>query len=233
VTDDLIRPDWPAPARVHAFVTTRALGDMHAGGEGRLRLRALLPADPLWLRQVHGTAVCEADAAGLAEPSEADAFVVREPGVVCAIQAADCMPVVLTTATADVLGIAHAGWRGLAQGVLEATLRAMHVPAQQVLAWLGPAIGPSVYEVGDEVREAFLAEDGEAQSAFRAVRTGHWLLDLYAIARRRLARAGVTRVFGGQFCTYTDHERFFSFRRDRSSERMAALAWLDRGPRVE
>lgn len=221
----MIRPDWPAPARAQVFVTTRLLGDMRQ--EGRTRLRALLPADPLWLRQVHGVTVCDADSMNRDERREADAFVVRKPRVVCAIQVADCMPVVLTTRAADVIGIAHAGWRGLAQGVLESTLQAMQSAPQEVLAWLGPAIGPRAYEIGDEVREAFLAADRAAHSAFTATRPGHWLLDLYAIARLRLARAGVTRVFGGQFCTHGERERFFSFRRDRATERMAALAWLD------
>ena len=227
MADEVIRPAWPAPARAHAFVTTRALGDMRHGADGRNRLQTLLPAHPLWLRQVHGIAVCDADSIGAAELLEADAFVVRKPRIACAIQVADCMPVVLTTRSADVIGIAHAGWRGLAKGVVESTLRAMHSSPQDVLAWLGPAIGPRVYEVGNEVREAFLAADSEAQSAFTPTRPGHWLLDLYAIARQRLARAGVASVHGGSFCTYTERERFFSFRRDRTTERMAALAWLE------
>jgi len=225
---EAIRADWPAHPRVHAFVTTRSFGDLREGAEGRRGLRTLLPADPLWLRQVHGVEVCDADfprsAGGLVE---ADAWVARQPGVVCAIQIADCMPVVLTTSAGDVIGLAHAGWRGLARGVLENTVRAMDVRPQEVLAWLGPAIGARVYEVGDEVRAAFVERDGEAQSAFTAARAGHWLLDLYAIARQRLARAGVTSIFGGHFCTYTERERFFSFRRDLTSERMAALAWLE------
>jgi YfiH family protein len=225
VADDVVRPDWPAPARVHALVTTRALGDMRA--EGRARLHAVVPAEPYWLRQAHGVAVCNADSAKPEDLPEADAWVVRKPRVVCAVQVADCMPVVLTNERADVIGIAHAGWRGLAGGVLEATLGAMRARPREILAWLGPAIGPHVYEVGDEVREAFLEHDGETRSAFRPTRSGHWLADLYAIARRRLARAGVTRVFGGQFCTYRERERFFSFRRDRAAERMAALAWLE------
>ncbi|HEX5611205.1 MAG TPA: peptidoglycan editing factor PgeF [Burkholderiales bacterium] len=207
-------------------MTTRLLGDMRQGAEGRHRLRKLLPADPLWLRQVHGVTVCDADSIGAKEDVEGDAFVVRRSRIACAIQVADCMPVVLTTRSADVIGIAHAGWRGLSAGILEATLQAMQAPQQEVLAWLGPAIGPLAYEVGDEVREAFLAADDNAHSAFTATRPGHWLLDLYAVAEQRLARAGVTHVFGGRFCTYTERERFFSFRRDSAKERMAALAWL-------
>jgi YfiH family protein len=228
VAAEVIVPEWPAPPRVRAFVTTRALGDMRKGAVGRERLRALLPAEPLWLHQVHGTRVHDAH---VARPSaaalEGDSFVLREPGPVCAIQAADCMPVLLAGDGGEAVGLAHAGWRGLAAGVIEATLQSMAVPPQRVIAWLGPAIGPRVYEVGDEVRDAFLAGDAAAAAAFVATRPHHWLLDLYAIARQRLARAGIARVFGGTLCTYSDRAQFFSFRRDRTSERMAALAWLE------
>jgi len=228
VAPEVVFPEWPAPPRVRAFVTTRTLGDMRKGAAGRERLRALLPAEPLWLHQVHGIRVQDAHLAHAGGAAlEGDAFVLRGPGPVCGIQAADCMPVLLAGETGEAVGLAHAGWRGLAAGVIEATLQAMAVAPQRVLAWLGPAIGPRVYEVGDEVREAFLARDAAAAAAFVAVRPHHWLLDLYAIARQRLARAGVTRIFGGTQCTYTDREQFFSFRRDRTSERMAALAWLE------
>jgi len=186
----------------------------------------MLPAEPLWLHQVHGTRVHDAHAQS-AGALEGDAFVVRGPGPICAIQAADCMPVVLASEGADSLGIAHAGWRGLAAGVVEETLRAMQAPPDRVIAWLGPAIGPRVYEVGEDVRAAFVGRDAAAQDAFTPVRPHHWLLDLYAIARQRLARAGVERVFGGTLCTYSDKDLFFSFRRDRTSERMAAIAWLE------
>ena len=226
---EVIVPEWPAPPRVRAFVTTRALGDMRKGSLGRERLRALLPVEPLWLHQVHGTRVHDAHAAQCAGGGalEGDAFVIRGPGPVCAIQAADCMPVLLASEHADALGVAHAGWRGLASGVIEATLQAMQTQPSRVLAWLGPAIGPAVYEVGEDVHEAFIRRDPAARSAFAPVRPHHWLLDLYAIARQRLMRAGVGRVFGGTLCTYSDAARFFSFRRDRTSERMAALAWLE------
>jgi hypothetical protein len=224
----VIVPDWPVPRGVRAFVTTRALGDMRKGAAGRERLRAMVPAEPLWLHQVHGTHVHDAHVAQSSGGAlEGDSFVLRGPGPVCAIQAADCMPVVLAGETGDVLGIAHAGWRGLAAGVIEATLGAMEVVPDRVIAWLGPAIGPNAYEVGEDVRDAFLGRDAAAQSAFAAIRPHHWLLDLYAIARQRLARAGIERIFGGTLCTYSDRERFFSFRRDRTSERMAAVAWLE------
>ena len=137
------------------------------------------------------------------------------------------MPVVLASEGGESLGIAHAGWRGLAAGVIEETLGAMQAQPDRVIAWLGPAIGPQAYEVGEDVHAAFVGRDSAAGDAFTAVRPHHWLLDLYAIARQRLARAGVERVFGGTLCTYTEAERFFSFRRDRTSERMAAIAWLE------
>jgi hypothetical protein len=139
------------------------------------------------------------------------------------------MPVLLADQAATVVGVAHAGWRGLCAGVLEATLDAMRAEPGEMMAWLGPAIGPRVYEVGDEVREAFVARDPAAGAAFRAVRRGHWLLDLYAIARQRLAARGVTRVHGGGLCTFSDPARFFSYRRDGATGRMAALIWLAGG----
>lgn len=209
----MIRPDWPAPARVRALVTTRGEIDPE------------LPAPPAWLKQVHGTRVVDA-AAACARP-EADACIARVPGAVCAVQAADCMPVLLADEAGTVVGAAHAGWRGLCAGIIEATVEEMKVPGARLLAWLGPAIGPAHYEVGAEVREAFLARDAVAAAAFVANRPGHWLLDLYAVARQRLAARGVTRVHGGGFCTYSDPSRFPSWRRDRTRERIAAFVWLE------
>lgn len=216
-------PDWPAPARVRALVTTRALGDMKAA-EGRRALRAHLPSDPVWLRQVHGTRVLDASSAAAGE--EADAAFTSQANVVCVAMAADCMPVFLAEESGRAVGVAHAGWRGLCAGVLEATVGAMGVPPQRLLAWLGPAIGPAAYEVGAEVRDAFLARDPAAAPAFAAGRPGHWHLNLYAVARQRLAGAGVARVTGGSFCTASDPARFYSWRRDRAGERMAAAIWL-------
>lgn len=209
----MIVPDWPVPARVRALVTTRA------GGEPRL------PAPPAWLRQVHGTGVV--DAAQAAGEPEADASIARIPGVVCAVKAADCMPVLLADDAGSVVGAAHAGWRGLAAGVIEATVDAMRAPANTLVAWLGPAIGPRAYEVGEEVRAAFLARDAQAAAAFTPNRPGHWLLDLYAVARQRLAARGVTRIYGGNFCTYSEPARFPSYRRDGTRERIAAFVWLE------
>ncbi len=212
----MIVPDWPAPARVRALVTTRGEGD------------PALPAAPAWLRQVHGIAVV--DAASVAGEPEADASVARQSNVVCAVKAADCLPVLLADDAGSVVGAAHAGWRGLAAGVIEATVKEMRVAPRSLIAWLGPAIGPKVYEVGEEVRAAFLARDARAASAFVPNRPGHWLLDLYAVARQRLAASGVARVHGGGLCTYSDPQRFPSFRRDRTRERIAAFVWLESPP---
>ena len=220
---DLITPGWDAPPNVRAFVTTRAAGDM-ASELGRAALRAILPAEPAWLKQVHGTRVVEARL--LPERPEADASYTFGKGRVCAVMAADCMPVLFADTGGGGVAAAHAGWRGLCAGVLEATVEAMQVPAGRVLAWLGPAIGPQAYEVGPEVRDAFIARDPRAASAFAENRAGHWLLDLYAVARQRLEAIGVQRVQGGGFCTYGESARFFSYRRERTKSRMAALIWL-------
>ena len=213
----LIRPDWPA--RVGALVTTASFGDM-ASAAAQARLRALLPAEPRWLQQVHGATVIDAD--HIATMVKADASVARQQGTVCAVKIADCMPVLFADENASVVGAAHAGWRGLAAGVLGATIDAMGVAPSSLQAWLGPAIGADVYEVGEDVRAAI----GEPASAFRATRPGHWLLDLYAVARARLEARGVRGIYGGGYCTYSERERFFSYRRDRDRRRMVAAIWL-------
>jgi hypothetical protein len=219
----MILPDWPAPPAVHGFVTTRAFGDMKSPA-ARARLRERLPAEPRWLKQVHGVEVVDAAAAAAGAP--ADASYTTRKGVVCAVMVADCMPVLLADALGGAGGIAHAGWRGLSAGVIEATVRAMAVPPDRLLAWLGPAIGPQAYEVGAEVRAAFVARDARSASAFTPTRPGHWNLDLYAVARQRLAGLGVTRVSGGRYCTASDAGLFYSYRRNKAPERMAALIWL-------
>jgi len=224
VTAELIIPDWPAPPNVRALVTARGFGDMQ-GPAGRHRLLAHLPAEPLWLRQVHGVTVVDASAAPAG--TAADASFTKARNVVCAVLAADCMPVLLADEAGAAVGIAHAGWRGLSAGVIEATAAALGVPARRLLAWLGPAIGPQAYEIGAEVREAFLAGDAQAESAFAPTRPGHWNLDLYAVARQRLAGLGVTRVFGGGYCTASAPALFYSYRKDKTAGRMAALIWLD------
>jgi YfiH family protein len=211
---DVVVPDWPAPRGVRAFVTTRN------------SVRQPLPSEPAWLKQVHGTRAV--DAAHVSGTPEADASYSRTPGAVCVVGAADCMPVLLAQDDGSVVGAAHAGWRGLCAGVIEATLDAMQADPSRTLAWLGPAIGPKVYEVGEEVREAFLERDAQATSAFVRNRPGHWLLDLYAVGRQRLASRGVTRIWGGEFCTHSEAERFHSFRRDKTRERMHAMIWIER-----
>lgn len=224
---ELIAPDWPVPRGVHTLVTTRSFGDMRDGGEGRARLRPLVPAEPRWLTQVHGIEVLDLDAACTAAPEPpADAAITRRRGTPCAALVADCLPVLFASRSGDVIGVAHAGWRGLAAGVIEATLEAMNLPAGEVLAWLGPAIGARAYEVGAEVHEAFVARDPAAQAAFLPSRPGHWRLDLYAIARQRLSARGVRQVWGGDFCTHGEPGRFFSWRRERTPARMAAVIWL-------
>jgi len=212
----VIEPEWAAPARVHALVTTRDFGDLADEGVRR-KLRALLPGDPAWLKQVHGKRVIDLDAQS---PGEADASVTRKPGTVAVVKAADCMPVLFADVDGSTVAAAHAGWRGLAGGVLEETVKAMGIPPAKIIAWLGPAIGPRVYEVGEDVHQAF----SSYPDAFVPTRPGHWLLDLYAVARSKLK--GLKTVTGGGFCTYTETARFFSYRRDRSSARMAALIWL-------
>jgi YfiH family protein len=214
----MIAPDWRSPARVRAFVTTRDFGDLKDAAV-REKLRPLLPADPAWLTQVHGARVIDLDAGG---GREGDAAFTRQQESVCAVQMADCLPVLFADEAGTTVAAAHAGWRGLAGGVLEATVAAMRIPAHQLLAWLGPAIGPRAYEVGEDVLAALRGHE----VAFTPARPGHWLLDLYAVARQRLSQAGVTRISGGGLCTYSEPERFFSYRRDRTSARMGAFIWL-------
>ena len=214
----MIAPDWKAPAPVRAFVTTRDFGDLKAAAV-RETLRPRLPAEPAWLKQVHGTRVIDLDA----DPArEGDAVFTRRRHHVCVVQMADCMPVLFADEAGTAVAAAHAGWRGLAGGVLEATLAAMRISGDRMLAWLGPAIGPRAYEVGEDVLDAFRGDE----AAFSPARPGHWLLDLYAVARRRLGQAGVTRIYGGGLCTYSEPQRFFSYRRDRTGARMGAFIWL-------
>ncbi|GAA4853290.1 peptidoglycan editing factor PgeF [Luteimonas vadosa] len=199
--------------------------------------RFALPSAPRWLRQVHGTTVFRVDATGpdagtredraVASTPTADAAVTNVPGVVVAVLTADCLPVVFAARDGSEVAVAHAGWRGLAAGVLERTVAAMDAPAAQLVAWMGPAAGPGAYEVGAEVREAFVGQDAQAADAFEPTRPGHWRVDLYALARRRLTGAGVVEVAGGGECTISDAGRFFSHRRDTRSGRMATVAWFD------
>jgi hypothetical protein len=228
---DFLIPDWPAPANVRALVTTRAHGNLadhvdfekSAVAARRAALRQHLPAEPFWLNQVHGRR-CVAAEGGVAG-TEADASFARSIGQVCAVLTADCLPVLFCDETGTVVAAAHAGWRGLLGGVIESTVAAMAVPPESVLAWLGPAIGPAAFEVGEEVRAAFVSENPDAFSAFVVRPNGKWSCDLYALARQRLARLGIARVFGGGRCTYTEMALFYSYRRERDTGRMASLIW--------
>jgi YfiH family protein len=243
---DWIVPDWPAPGRVRAFVTTRpggvsegehrslnlgtACGDEPARvAANREAVRRHLPAAPRWLAQVHGSAVADLDAGDGPEPAVADAAVTSVPGRVAVVLTADCLPVFLCREDGSRVAVAHAGWRGLAAGVLENAAAAVGAPQARVLAWLGPAIGPAAFEVGPEVREAFVAAQAQAQAAFAPRGEGKYLADLYALARLRLARAGVRAVHGGGYCTYTEADRFFSYRRVKASGRLGAFIWIDAG----
>lgn len=243
-----IVPDWPAPANVHAFMTTRAGGvsrppyasfnpavhvgdDPDAVAENRRLLRRFLPAEPLWLNQVHG---CDVVSEACGDAPDADAGVAFQANEVRAVLTADCLPVLFCDDAGSVVAAAHAGWRGLAGGVLEATVRSMKVPPQRILAWLGAAIGPDAFEVGDEVRENFVAQHALAGIAFRPALPGtldgaprKWLADIYALARIRLSQVGVTQVYGGGLCTQADTERFFSYRRESRTGRMASLIWFE------
>lgn len=244
---DWIIPDWPAPANVQALITTRAGGvsqgpfaslnlglragdDAQAVAANRDRLNSVLPQQPSWLRQVHGTTVAEADM--LAETREADGSIARRAGTVCAVLVADCIPVLFSDRAGTTVAIAHAGWRGLAGGVIENTVSRMETDPRTLVAFLGPGIGPGAFEVGADVRDAFLARDGAAAAAFKPHAAGKWHADLFRLARQCLQRAGVGDVYGGGLCTYSDARRFFSYRRDGATGRMAALIWRT-GPKDE
>jgi polyphenol oxidase len=238
----LLDPHWNAPATVRTVCTLRGGGvsdppfatlnlaahvgdDPSALAENRRRLRAALslPSEPFWLEQVHGTQVADADAQSA--PGPADAAVSRRYQRVLAIQVADCLPVLFASRDGEVIGAAHAGWRGLAAGVLEATVGAMGEEPSRILAWLGPAIGQQHFEVGEEVRAAFLAHDPQVLSAFVANARGRWQCDLRELAHRRLAALGVSERSSADLCTYAASDRCFSYRRDGRTGRMAALIW--------
>jgi YfiH family protein len=256
VLQGVLTPDWPVPAGVGALMSTRAGGvsaapwnscnlgiavgdDPAAVAENRARLAAATGGVPVWLRQVHGTRVLrltadDARAAPDAPPPEADASVTSERGVVCVVQVADCLPVLFAAANGRAVGAAHAGWRGLCGGVLENTLAevctAAQCEVQDVLAWLGPCIGPQNFEVGEDVLRGFGADPAGGDPAFtprpRPDGSPRWLADLPALARRRLQMAGLRQISGGQWCTVQDDSRFFSFRRDGVTGRLGAAVWL-------
>ncbi len=253
-TSGFIAPDWSAPACVRAYVTTRLapgvsrppfdrcnLGD-HVGDDasavqrnrGLLSAALNLPTEPLWLRQVHGTQVCDADrliAAADRSAIVADAALTRRPAQVLAVMTADCLPLLLCADDGSEVAALHAGWRGLAAGIIETTVARMHTPPKRLLVWLGPAIGPRAFEVGADVRDIFVHENAAAKAAFSRIASAgsaaKCLCDLYQLARLRLDRLAVAEVSGGGYCTFSDPEHFFSHRRDRSSGRMASLIWIE------
>ncbi len=237
-----IVPDWPAPKNVRAVQTTRLggtstvpyasfnLGD-HVGdapqvvAHNRQLLAPFMPSEPVWLQQVHGTAVADADNAGCL--IQADACVARQRGSVCVVMTADCLPVLLCDEDGSVIGAAHAGWKGLAAGVIEATVQAMGVAPHRLMAWFGPAISQRAFEVGEEVRAAFIAQHAQATEAFLPGADGKWMADIYLLAHQRLHALGITRVYGGEHCTYSDPARFYSYRRDGVTGRMGTFIWLE------
>lgn len=235
-----ITPDWPAPANVKALQTTRnggvstgAYASLNLGDHvkdlpqyvatNRQLLSAYMPSEPVWLNQVHGVRVIDAALSSCLE--SADASFTSRQRVVCVTMTADCLPVLLCDQAGTVVAAIHAGWRSLCDGVIEATVAAMPVPADQLMAWLGPAIGPEAFEVGGEVRAQFMAQDAQAESAFKA-KNDKWLGDLYTIARQRLQSLGINHIYGGGRCTFSEPETFFSFRRDGDTGRMGTLIWL-------
>lgn len=211
---DWIRADWPGPATVVAGTTLRASGASE------------LPSEPLWLNQVHGATVLRSDDPAFGEnPPDADASISSAANEVIAVRTADCLPVLICTNAGDEIAVAHCGWRGLAAGILANTVAAMQAPPAELVAWFGPAISRAAYEVGDDVRDAFVVEDEAAAGCFEPNDRGRWQADLYGLARLKLAVAGVTEIYGGGFCTFTDSDRFFSHRRDGTTGRMVSFIY--------
>lgn len=236
----LIIPDWPAPPQVKALQTTRQGGisigpyaglnlgdhvkdDPRHVAHNRQLLSDHVPTEPVWLNQVHGTRVIDAAVSSCLE--SADASFTNRKQVVCVTMTADCLPVLLCDSAGTTVAAIHAGWRSLCDGVIEATVEAMQMPGGNLMAWLGPAIGPHAFEVGEEVRAQFIAKDPLAEQAFKP-QGEKWLGDLYLVARQRLQALGVQRIYGGDRCTFSEPDTFFSFRRDGDTGRMATLIWL-------
>ena len=235
-------PDWPAPANIHAATTLRTGGvslgafsclnsALHVGDDNKqvilnrqiIREMLDLPDEPVWLDQVHSNRAVKA--LKTTSLQQADASYTDEPGIVCAVMTADCLPLLVCSSDGTQVAAIHAGWRGLLAGVISNTVAAMQ--KQDFLVWLGPAIGPDCFEVGSEVREAFLHKSTEFSPAFKAQSNSKWLADIYQLARVELAAIGITKVYGGTHCTFTEHERFYSYRRDAQTGRMATLIWRE------
>lgn len=237
-----IKPEWPAPSNVHAATTLRTGGvstgryaslnpALHVNDRpgnvetNRMCIKQMLdlPKDPVWLQQVHGKHVVRADQVSM--PVQADASVTEREGVVCAVLTADCLPVLFSALDGSKIAVAHAGWRGLLAGVIEETLKA--IDDHELLVWLGPAIGPQCFEVGSEVRQAYVQKSTQFAHAFRELTDNKWLADIYLLTKLTLWQHGIENIYGGSFCTVSDEERFFSYRRDGETGRMATLIWRD------
>jgi hypothetical protein len=248
---DGLCPDWPAPERIHAVTTLRCggvseapyqslnLGD-HVGDKlasvsanrARLQRAMQLPSAPCWLSQIHGTTLVDAAQFGQVSATSnhqtvtADGSFASQAGIVCAVLTADCLPLLFCDRQGSRVAAVHAGWRGLAAGIVEGMVQTLNVPVTELLVWLGPAIGPGVFAVGPEVRAAFIKHHDLAQQAFVPIDKGHYLADLYLLARLRLQRIGIEAVYGGRWCTYSQAEDFYSFRRDGVTGRQASLIWI-------
>ncbi len=242
----IIKPDWPAPAGVHALTTTRRSGvsegtfasfnlathvndrEQHVVKNRQyLQTQYKLPSEPVWLQQTHSNIVIQADLQPGNQVSVADASWTAKPGVVCAVLTADCLPVFFCDTKARRVAVAHAGWRGLHNGIISHTFKALDVAAENCLVWLGPAIGAAAFEVGEDVYQAFLERDPATSIAFKQQDASHWLCDVYQLARWELNALGVKSIYGGGLCTFSDAEQFYSFRRDGETGRMASLIWMD------
>jgi len=241
-----LTPDWPAPKHVHAGTTLRnggiSQGDYagfnlatHVGDDQQsvvvnrqsLAVQLNLSREPVWLEQVHSQVVVKAEDVQGQIP-QADACYALQNQLPCVVLTADCLPLLVTDQGGSCIAAIHAGWRGLAEGIIKKTLASMPVDNKDLLVWLGPAIGPQAYEVGDDVRQAFIQQGKEAEQAFKQVDKAHWLMDIYQLARQQLKHLEVRQVFGGDYCTYTDEDRFYSYRRNKVTGRMASIIWLDK-----
>ncbi len=240
--DTFIAPEWPAPPNIRSMITTRKGGvskngfasfniaqhvgdDVKAVTNNRAALREFLPDEPLWLQQIHGNEVIHANAKS-SQNMVGDAVITTIPNIVLAIQTADCLPVLLCNQSGSVIGACHAGWKGLCNGVIENTLQEMQCSPKDMIAYLGPAIGPNKFEVGADVRDAFISKHTIAASAFVQISNEKWLANIYSLAKMRLSFAGITDIYGGDFCTFSDKDRFYSYRREKVTGRMASLIWL-------
>jgi YfiH family protein len=239
-----ITPNWPAASKIKAFSTTRQNGFSLAPFDSfnlaehvddkvenvkrnRIKLQTILqlPAEPFWLSQIHSTKVVEAKCDS--SYPIADASYTSTTNTICAVLTADCLPLLICDKKASCVAAVHAGWKGLANGIIEETLKTLNIPGEELLVWLGPAIGPDTFEVGEDVLQKFMEYDSHAKKAFRALPNNKWLANIYELAKQRLLNFGVTEIYGGEFCTFTQKDKFFSYRRDKQTGRMASLIWIE------